>query len=190
MQLDTTYKLIDTGLPLITLSTETIAHNYRPITFLIGWSESTEQISRCLSQFGEFMKNQFNFIFQPKYVLSDNSDAIIARCSTVFKHEYCHLLCHFHLEKSMREKTQKKELKDFKALISHGIKSLKNSSSIQFFKHIWGIIKSLWEQKKVPSQFITAFENEYIKKRFNGIMVRPSQEKVGRITLWNLEIIF
>jgi len=36
IHIDATYKLIDIGLPLITLSTETIAHNYRPIAFLMG----------------------------------------------------------------------------------------------------------------------------------------------------------
>jgi len=40
VHMDSTFKLIDLGLPLMIISTETIHHNLRPIVFYFSWSES------------------------------------------------------------------------------------------------------------------------------------------------------
>ena len=106
ISIDGTFKLIDLGFPIITLSTETIFHSYRQIAFLIAWSESKQQICLMLRKMTTFLKDNFSFEFKPEYILSDNSDAIISGCRESFNHNFTHLLCHFHLMKAMREKTR------------------------------------------------------------------------------------
>ena len=165
IHLDSTFKLIDLGLPIVILSTETIAHNFRPIAFLVAWSESKEQISEMLEKFSCFLRQEFNFSFKPKYILSDNSDAIISGCRKAFTHEYTHLLCHFHIMKNIREKTQKNSLKEYKSEIMFGVKVLKNSQTLSFFKNAWKIIRLYWEEKGVSESFNNSFEQEYINKK-------------------------
>lgn len=165
IHLDSTYKLIDLGLPVITLTTENMAHNFRPVAYLIGWSESTEQITELLQKFCNFLQKHFQYYFKPKYILSDNSDAIISGCSKAFVHDYIHLLCHFHIMKGIKDKTRKNDLKEHKPCIFFGIKALKNSKSITFFNRAWKIIKVYWEEKGVPQNFIKGFEQEYITKK-------------------------
>ena len=117
-----------------------------------------------LSQMTEFLQKQFKVDFRPKFILSDNSDAIIAGCREALEYEYVHLLCHFHIHKGIREKTQKKELSKFKPVILYGIKALKNSQSMGFFLHVWNLISDYWQEHGVPLTFIECFEKEYVKK--------------------------
>ena len=93
--------------------------------------------------------------------MSDNSDAIISGCRKAFHHDYIHLSCHFHLGKRLREKTQSKTLKDKKHQIFLGVKGLKNSSSVSFFKNTWIIVKSFWEKCGIEQDFIDCFRKEY-----------------------------
>jgi hypothetical protein len=108
IHLDSTYKLIDLGLPLVVLSTEDINHQYRPVAFFISWAESTAQVTLMLTKLKEFLSEKFDFDFQPKFVLTDNSDALIAGCKKAFTHDYIHLACHFHIGKNVKEKSQAK----------------------------------------------------------------------------------
>jgi len=140
IHVDATYKLTDLGLPLIIISTETINHNYRPVAFFLSWSESTAQIVLMISKLEEFLRLHFDFSFQPKFVLTDNCDALISGCRKAFTHEYVHLGCHFHLAKRMKEKAQSSELKDKKKILFFGLKALKNSPTLVFFKEVWKII--------------------------------------------------
>ena len=162
IHLDATFKLIDLGIPLIVLSTETIEHSYRPIAFLISTSENIEQTSLMLIKVKEFLKDKFNVEWTPQFVMTDNSDALIGGAKKAFVHNYTHLLCHFHLGKRIKEKTRAKELKELKHYIFFGIKVLKNSTTLEFFKNTWIIIKDYWKEKLIPKDFIDCFEKEYI----------------------------
>ncbi len=106
IHIDSTFKLIDLGLPLMVLSTETINHNFRPVAFFISSSENIAQTQLMLLKVQEFLKEKFNYDWCPMYVLTDNSDALIGGVKKAFQHSYTHLACHFHLAKRMREKTQ------------------------------------------------------------------------------------
>ena len=113
------------------------------------------------------MKEKFNYNFLPNFILTDNSDALIGSCKDVFSHPYVHITCHFHLMKRLNEKLRKTENKPFKGLIKIGIKALKNSPNIQFFKHVWQMLKNLWKLNNVPEKLINTFESEYINKNFH-----------------------
>jgi len=67
-----------------------------------------------------------------------------------------------------------------------GVKLLKNSSTISFFKHVWSIVKKKWKDDGIEDSFITSFENEYIKKMHNDIMGLPSKVKIDQIILLSL----
>jgi len=164
IHIDATFKLIDLGLPLIIVSTENIDHNYRPIAFYITWSESTEQTSLMLNKLKEFLHIHFNFIFEPKYIMTDNSNALISGCKQAFKHNYIHLGCHFHIAKRMRDKVQSKGLKDKKQYLFFGLKALKNSPTLVFFKKVWEIIEKYWLDNGIPKEFVDTFRKEYINK--------------------------
>ena len=166
IHLDATYKLIDLGLPLFIVSTEDINHSFRPIAFFVSWSESTSQVTILLQKLSQFLLENFEFQFKPKYVLTDNSDALISGCQKAFAHEYIHLGCHFHLAKRIKEKSNSQELKEKKIDLFFGVKALKNSPTLPFFKKTWEIIKKYCEEKNVSKSFINIFENEYIKNRF------------------------
>ena len=171
IHIDATYKLIDLGLPVITISTETKSHNFRPICFFIAFSESKDQVSLMLREFSSFLKKEFNFDFLPKYIMSDNSDAIISGCKDVFKQEYTHLSCIFHLMKNLKGKCRSKDLKPFQAVIFYGIKCLKNCHTREMFDNTWKLVKDYWIDSKLKVSFIDTFESEYIKKKvswFNG----------------------
>jgi len=152
------------GLPLFVISTENVDHNYRPVAFFVSWSESTAQTTLMLRKLSEFLLEKFNFDFKPKFILTDNSDALIAGCKQAFNHEYVHLACLFHIAKNVREKSQSTLLKDKKHLLFFGLKALKNSPTLPFFKKVWDIIKKYWQDNGVQSQFILTFEKEYILK--------------------------
>jgi len=109
IHIDSTFKLIDLGLPLIIVSTETLNHNFRQIAFYVSWAESTEQVKLMLTKLSEFYQEKLNTEFKPKYIMTDNSDALIAGCKK-FTHEYIHMGCHFHIYKRMKEKTQNNKL--------------------------------------------------------------------------------
>lgn len=164
IHLDATYKLIDLGLPLFIVSTEDINHSFRPIAFFVSWSESISQVTILLQKLCQFLLDHFNFQFKPKYILTDNSDALISGCQKAFTHEYIHLGCQFHLAKRIKEKSNSQELKDKKSDLFFGVKALKNSPTLPFFKKVWEIIKKYWQEKNVSKTFIDTFENEYIKK--------------------------
>ena len=51
IHIDGTFKLIDLGLPVLQISTETLEHNYRPICFFITYSESKEKAKQCCPNF-------------------------------------------------------------------------------------------------------------------------------------------
>ena len=53
----------------------------------------------------EFLLENFSFDFKPKYILTDNSDALISGCKKAFAHEYIYLGCQFHLAKRIKEKS-------------------------------------------------------------------------------------
>ncbi len=165
IHLDGTYKLIDLGLPVLTLATENVDHNFRPVAFLVASGETKQQINLMLSKLYDFLLTHFSFAFLPRYILSDNSDAIIGGCQTAFSHEYTHLLCHFHILKRLKEKTQSKDLKDFKSYIMFGVKMLKNSQTLVIFQHFWTLIRQYWTEKGIPEKFIKNFEIEYIRKK-------------------------
>jgi len=164
IHLDTTFKLIDLGLPLFVVSTENVNHNYRPVAFFVSWSESTAQTTLMLKKLADFLQESFDFAFKPKFVLTDNSDALISGCKQAFSHEYVHLACHFHIAKNVKEKVQSKLLKDKKQILFFGLKVLKNSPSLPFFKRVWEIVKKYWQDNGVEISFISTFEKEYILK--------------------------
>jgi len=164
IHLDSTFKLIDLGLPVMIISTENINHNLRPVAYLVTWSESIAVVVSMIKNLTEFLRTNFNFEFRPQYVMTDNSDAFISGIKQAFNHHYVHMTCHFHLMKNLKEKTQKSDLKDLKAEILCGVKFLKNSGSEEFFTHVWKIVKEYWKQKNVPENFIKTFEKEYINK--------------------------
>jgi len=164
IHLDATYKLIDLGLPLFVVSTEDINHSFRPLAFFVSWSESASQVTLLMKKLSQFLLENFEFQSQPKYIMTDNSDALISGCKKAFNHEYIHLGCHFHLAKRIKEKSNAQTLKDKKIYLFFGIKALKNSPSIEFFKKTWEIIKQYWKDNNIPTDFIDVFESEYIKK--------------------------
>ena len=119
-----------------------------------------------ISQLKEFLKQDFNFELQPKYVLSDNSDAIITGYKKSFKNgDYVHLLRHFHIDKNIWEKNSKQTAKGASKCHFVWIKVLKNSQNLTFFRNTWTLINKHWKDKGVPDEFISCFEKEDIKKR-------------------------
>lgn len=69
------------------------------------------------------------------------------------------------LAKRIKEKTQAKNLKEKKQVIFFGVKALKNSPNVEFFKQTWSIIiEEYWEENKVCEHFIKTFKSEYILK--------------------------
>ena len=148
IHLDGTYKLIDLGLPILTVSTENIKHNFRPICYNVTWSESKEQVIIMLKELSNFLKQHFDFNLRPKFILTDNSDALISGCQNAFSHKYIHMQCHFHISKNIKDKLKSNALKDYQEPILFGIKALKNSESLSFFKHVWTLIKPFWIEKK------------------------------------------
>jgi len=161
LHLDGTYKLIDLGLPLLIVSTENLQHNFRPIAFCVSWAESTQQVTLMLEKIRDFLYEHFNFRLRPKYILTDNSDALITGCRKAVDHDYVHLGCHFHIGKRVREKAMSKDLKDKKKCLFFGVKILKNSPTLEFFQRAWAIIKKYWEDNEVNAEFIKTFESEY-----------------------------
>ena len=164
IHLDGTYKLIDLRIPLIVVSTETKEHKFRPICFFVTWSEKTDQFALLLRELSKFYREHLDYSFKPEFVLSDNSDAIIAGCRNAFAHEYQHLLCHFHIMKGVRQKLQKRELSGHKAAIYFGLK-LRGSENQHSFDHNWKIVKNYWTTNRVCKKFTDTFEKEYILKR-------------------------
>jgi len=190
MHIDATHKLIDLGLPIFIVSTETIMHSFRPIAFFISWSESKAQVICLMTKLCEFMKEKFQYEFLPKFVMSDNSDAIISGIKEVFKHEYTHLACHFHLAKNLKEKTKSQDLKELKHEIFLGGKALKNSSSFSFFKNVWAIVKTYWEEKGIKRNLLKLFGKNILINFPNGIMGQLSAEKAGQIIRLKLGTMF
>jgi len=166
IHIDATYKLIDLRFPIIQISTETIKHNYRPICFFISEGETKDKLIKMLTSFSTFLKNQFAYEFKPKYIMTDNSDALIGACKDTFGKEYIHMTCLFHVMKRMKEHLRSKDMKDFETKVFYGLKILKNSYNSRFFHKSWELIKDYWIEKKVPNTFINAFEKEYINKDF------------------------
>jgi len=80
IHLDATFKLIDIGLPVMIMSTETIHHNHRPIAYHITWSESKVEVKVMISEMTKFLKEKFEFDLKPQVILTDNSDAFIFGC--------------------------------------------------------------------------------------------------------------
>ena len=151
-------------MPLLIVSTENLQHNFRPIAFCVSWAESTQQVTLMLEKIRDFLYEHFNFRLRPKYILTDNSDALITGCRKAVDHDYVHLGCHFHIGKRVREKAMSKDLKDKKKCLFFGVKILKNSPTLEFFQRAWAIIKKYWEDNEVNAEFIKTFESEYIKK--------------------------
>ena len=139
IHLDATFKLIDLGLPLMDISTETINHNFSPIAFFVTWSESIKNVKYMFKQLMDFYSEKMNTQFRPLYIMTDNCDALISGCKQSFSHEYTHLSCHFHIGKRMREKAQGIKLKNVKFHIFFGLKLLKNACSLPFFQKTWDI---------------------------------------------------
>lgn len=169
--IDATYKILDLRFPVVHLSTETINHNYRPLFFYITESETTEKIKKMLTTIIDFLKDEYNYIWKPKFVLSDNADNFISACHLAFKHNYSHLTCLFHLKKGINDKLKKETLKDYEKQIWYGIKCLKNCETLAMRNQVWKLVKKYWDDKEVPEEFIKNFELEYIKKKvywFNG----------------------
>jgi len=165
IHIDGTYKLIDLGLPVMIISTETKEHKFRPICFFVTFSEKKEQINLMLKELNKFMFEKFNYNFSPEYVLSDNCDAIIAACRDSIPNSFVHLLCHFHIMKGVRQKLQKIHLQNHKPVVYMGLKMLKNSSTEQIFSHHWKIVQDFWKARGVCNKFISSFEKENIKKK-------------------------
>jgi len=139
-------------------------HNFRPIAFFVSWSESSSQVTLMMKKLQDFLSENFNFELKPQYILTDNSDALITGCKKAFGHDYIHLGCHFHIAKRLREKAMSKGMKEKKQILFFGLKALKNSPTLEFFKEIWKIIKKYWQDEEISKELIQSFENEYIKK--------------------------
>ena len=161
IHIDATYKLNGLGLPLYVIGTENINHCFRPVAFFLSSSESVNQVILMLTKFKDFLQNHFSFDFQPKFILTENCDALITGCGKSFNHQYVHLGCHFHITKKLREKSQASNMKEKKQQLFYGFKVLKNSQSLEYFKKAWEIIKKYWKDHNIPEEFIKAFENEY-----------------------------
>ena len=139
-------------------------HNFRPIAFFVSWSESSSQVTLMMKKLQDFLSENFNFELKPQYILTDNSDALITGCKKAFGHDYIHLGCHFHIAKRLREKAMSKGMKEKKQVLFFGLKALKNSPTLEFFKEIWKIIKKYREDEEISKELVQSFENEYIKK--------------------------
>jgi len=164
VHIDCTFKLVDLGLPLMIISTETLNHSFRPVAFCLTWAESIDYVMLLLSKLSYFYKEKFNFSFCPLFVMSDNADAFITGCKSSFAHEFIHLSCHFHITKRLKDKTQGGELKQHKVQIFFGVKCLKNPATLPIFKNTWTLVSKYWKENNLPEKFINTFESEYIKK--------------------------
>jgi len=125
IHLDATYKLIDLGIPIIIMGTENLNHNHRPIVYFITWPESKSSVKLMLQEMSNFLEKEFQFVFKPQIIMTDNSDSFIYGCKEFFSHKYTHMLCHFHIEKGLKEKLAKKDLKEVQNHIRFGVKTLK-----------------------------------------------------------------
>jgi len=96
------------------ISTENINHNFKPVPFFCFLGR--KYLSSCfdVQKLGEFLSLNFNFKFQPQFVMIDNCDALITACKEVFQHNFTHMGYQFHIAKRMKEKTASKDLKDKK----------------------------------------------------------------------------
>ena len=185
IHLDSTFKLIDLGLPVMIISTENINHNLRPVAYLVTWSESIAVVVSMIKNLTKFLRTHFNFEFRPQYVMTDNSDAFISGIKQAFNHHYVHMTCHFHLMKNLKEKTQKSDLKDLKAEILCGVKFLKNSGSEEFFTHVWKIVKEYWKQRMFLRTSSRHLRKSILTNPSNGFMDALSMGKVTPTILLN-----
>ena len=111
-----------------------------------------------------FFANHLGFVFQPKFILTNNCDTLITGCKNSFTHPYIHLGCHFHIAKRMKEKSQSGAFEDKKKLLFFGLKCLKNSPTLSFFQRVWKIVREYWKNNDIPNDFIETFNKEYIQK--------------------------
>jgi len=99
IHLDSTFKLVDLGLPLMIVSTKTLNHNFRHLAFFLTWSESLEAVKLLFKKLCSFYADNLQIQFRPLFIMTDNVDVLITGCQKSFDHQYIHLGCQFHLPK-------------------------------------------------------------------------------------------
>jgi hypothetical protein len=133
--IDTTYKIINSGLVLMVAGTQTLEHQFRPIAFQIALKEDTIYYERFLAAIKEGVKEKLNKEFLPKYIMSDFDESIAAAARSVFP-DSVQLKCYFHLKRNLERKIRECGLKDQEETILEDLKFLSESTDIFEFDQL------------------------------------------------------
>lgn len=167
--IDATYKLMQNGYLLLTMSTEDPRHRGRLIAVAISLHENTAAYVEFITSIRDHCRNSMAFIWEPRFILSDGAESIHSAVSSVFP-SACHLLCYFHLKKAIKRRIQstknsasKAKLMENERLILYGIDLMHKTQSREEFESLWGLLKYNWSKSlKLPEEFISYFDVNYV----------------------------
>jgi hypothetical protein len=170
VHVDATYKLMQSGFLLLTMSTEDRSHHGRLVAIAISLHENSIAYQTFFTSVKSYCIDQLNLSWEPQYVLSDGAESIQNAVKAVFPNAI-HLLCYFHLIKAVRRHIQSFKpvtarvvLQEKEQLIIYGINLLHKTQNAEEFTLLWSFIKDNWKNKlRITQDFINYFEREYIQ---------------------------
>jgi hypothetical protein len=73
--LDCTYKIMTTNYNLLIFGVTDIQGKFHPVAFMIINKECEQDFIHFYSSLIKFCKDQFNFVYEPRYIMQDHNQA-------------------------------------------------------------------------------------------------------------------
>jgi hypothetical protein len=193
IHLDTTYNLMENGMLLMVLSTESKNHELRLISFAITISESANAYQLLIQQTIDVTKKLFKIdSIKIDYVLSDGSEAVVRAVKTVLPDNVHHILCYFHMMQAIERQVKKKSNAAKRGTIYWSIKCLKETQTLTQFSEMWfDLFLPYWKSENIEEEFINYFESQYIKSHllwFDGAAYPGKSRTNNSVESFNKEI--
>ncbi len=105
--LDCTYKIMTTNYNLLIFGVTDIQGKFHPVAFMIINKECEEDFIHFYSSLIKFCKDEFNFVYEPRYIMQDHNQASFNAAKHVFPKAKI-LMCYFHVKLNVRKNLKSK----------------------------------------------------------------------------------
>ena len=179
---DSTYKIINSGLILMVMGTQTLEHQFRPIAFQISLQEDTKYSQKFFVAVKNGISEIINKDWEPEYLMSDFDEAISNAASSVFPH-CTQLKCYFHLKKNVERKIREHGLKAREEQMLEDIHFVSEATTSFDFDQLSELLLkkqgAYKEDNSLKTTFVEYFQKQYLHKERSNWFIASSEPGIG-----------
>uniref|UniRef100_A0AC34PWF5 MULE transposase domain-containing protein n=1 Tax=Panagrolaimus sp. JU765 TaxID=591449 RepID=A0AC34PWF5_9BILA len=161
-QADATHRMFWNKFPILLLGFSDASRRFHPTIWAVASRESEVTYSTIFKEIRNFDPEK---IYTPKIVMGDGH-AGITNAAEVFGNETERMMCYFHLKERVKKKLPSLKIsKMLKEKIKKDIEQLRGAASSEEFEKAAPFMLADWRLAKIPEEFISYFEDQYIDSR-------------------------